>query len=63
MKRTAVPRRSHPLSVAWLPAITLAVGIPTMIFGSLLIGSVLTLLGLVILGAFAPRRQDSSAHR
>jgi hypothetical protein len=53
---TAQPERNR-LSALWLPGILLVVGIPTMIVGTFPIGVLLTLLGLVILGAFIPRRR------
>lgn len=53
---TAHPERNR-LSALWLPGILLVVGIPSMIFGTFLIGLVLTGLGLVLVGAMAPRRR------
>jgi hypothetical protein len=55
-RATAQPERNR-LSALWLPGILLVVGIPTMIFGSFILGLVITLAGLLILGAFAPRRR------
>jgi hypothetical protein len=55
-RATAQPERNR-LSALWLPGILLVVGIPTMIFGSFLLGLIVTLVGLLILGAFAPRRR------
>jgi hypothetical protein len=55
-RATAQPERNR-LSALWLPGILLVVAIPTMIFGSFLLGLIVTLVGLLILGAFAPRRR------
>jgi hypothetical protein len=43
-RATAQPERNR-LSALWLPGILLVVGIPTMIFGSFLLGLIVTLAG------------------
>jgi hypothetical protein len=57
MERASAQPERNRLSAFWLPGILLVLGISTMIVGTFLIGLILTLLGLVILGAFAPRRR------
>jgi hypothetical protein len=60
MERATAPHERNRLSALWLPGILLVIGVPTMAFGNLLLGVILTLAGLVILGAFAPRRRGGT---